>query len=106
MWLKELGIQRHVDSLAGYHDAPERQLRVKFGAEGKRPATFRRARRCAFGSRARTVQIGQGSSVEIGFDLAPQNRWPDVSAFDAHRGEPAAAPADADGVVDNGDAWG
>ncbi len=40
---------------------------------------------------ARVVKIGKGSSVDIGFDIAPPDRWPDVAAFDAHRGDDAAA---------------
>ncbi len=40
---------------------------------------------------ARVVKIGKGSSVDIDFDIAPPERWPDVAAFDAHRGDDAAA---------------
>ncbi len=38
---------------------------------------------------ARVVNIGKGTSVDIGFEIAPTDRWPDVAAFDAHRGDDA-----------------
>jgi hypothetical protein len=33
--------------------------------------------------------FGKGSSAEIGFEIAPRDKWPDVVAFDAHRGDDA-----------------
>ncbi len=36
---------------------------------------------------ARVVKIGKGTSAEIGFEIAPRDKWPDVAAFDAHRGD-------------------
>jgi hypothetical protein len=43
----------------------------------------------------RVVKIGKGTSAEIGFEIAPRDRWPDVAAFDEHRDapEPIAATA-------------
>ena len=40
---------------------------------------------------AKMLKFGKGSSVDIGFEIAPTDRWPDVSIFDAHRGDDAAA---------------
>ena len=40
---------------------------------------------------ARVVKIGKGTSAEIGFEIAPRDNWPLVAAFDAHRGDDAAA---------------
>ncbi len=40
---------------------------------------------------ARVVKIGKGTSAEIGFEIAPRDKWPAVTAFDAHRGDDAAA---------------
>ncbi len=34
---------------------------------------------------ARVVKIGKGTSAEIGFEIAPRDKWPDVTAFDDHR---------------------
>ena len=44
---------------------------------------------------ARVKTIGKGTSAEIGFEIAPKDKWPDVAAFDEHRDapEPTAAPA-------------
>ena len=38
---------------------------------------------------ARVVKIGKGTSAEIGFQIAPADRWPDVAAFGEHRGDDA-----------------
>jgi hypothetical protein len=38
---------------------------------------------------ARVVKIGKGTSAEIGFEIAPRDKWPDVVAFDDHRGDDA-----------------
>ena len=35
------------------------------------------------------LKFGKGSSVDIGFEIAPRDKWPDVAAFDAHRGDDA-----------------
>ncbi len=37
------------------------------------------------------LKFGKGSSVDIGFEIAPRDKWPDVSIFDAHRDDDAAA---------------
>ena len=45
---------------------------------------------------ARVVKIGKGTSAEISFEIAPQDKWPAVAAFDEHRDAPdtpEAAPA-------------
>ena len=45
---------------------------------------------------ARVKKIGKGTSAEIGFEIAPRDKWPDVAAFDEHRDAPdtpEAAPA-------------
>ena len=39
---------------------------------------------------AKVVSIGKGTSVNLGFEIAPADRWPDVAAFDEHRGDDAA----------------
>ena len=41
---------------------------------------------------ARVVKIGKGTSADIGFEVAPADKWPDATAFDAHRDAPEAAP--------------
>lgn len=41
---------------------------------------------------SRVVKIGKGSSADIGFEVAPADKWPDATAFDAHRDAPEAAP--------------
>jgi hypothetical protein len=42
---------------------------------------------------AKAVRFGKGSSVNIDFELAPRDKWPDVAAFDEHRDAvPEAAP--------------
>ncbi len=38
---------------------------------------------------ARVVKIGKGTSAEIGFEIAPRDKWPDAAAFDDHRGDDA-----------------
>jgi len=38
---------------------------------------------------AKVLTFGKGSSVDIGFEIAPREMWPDVAAFDAHRGDDA-----------------
>ena len=58
---------------------------------------------------ARVVKIGKGSSVDIGFDIAPRDRWPDVSIFDEHRDAPDATPEAAPvpaAASSAGDGWG
>jgi hypothetical protein len=49
---------------------------------------------------AKPVRFGKGSSVNIGFEIAPPAKWPDVAAFDAHReaAEPAAAKPPVNGA--------
>ena len=37
----------------------------------------------------RQINVGRGTSIDLEFDLAPQDKWPDLSAFDAHRDVPA-----------------
>jgi len=49
---------------------------------------------------AKPITIGPGTSVEITFQIAPRNMWPDISGFDAHRGDDATA-----GNPDPGDGW-
>ena len=36
------------------------------------------------------LKFGKGSSVDIGFDIAPRDGWPDVATFDAHRRDDAS----------------
>ena len=36
---------------------------------------------------AKVLTFGKGSSVDIGFEIAPQDKWPDAAAFDDHRGD-------------------
>ena len=38
---------------------------------------------------AKVLRFGKGSSVDLGFEIAPRDRWPDVAIFDAHRGDDA-----------------
>ena len=38
---------------------------------------------------AKVMKFGKGTSAEIGFEIAPQEKWPDVAAFDDHRGDDA-----------------
>ena len=40
---------------------------------------------------AKVLKFGKGSSVDLGFEIAPRDKWPDVTAFDEHRGDDAAA---------------
>ncbi len=66
---------------------------------------------------AKAVRLGKGSSVDIGFEVAPQTAWPEVTAFDEHREPPdpesTAAPVAAaassegpfDGLEDTAAAW-
>jgi len=44
---------------------------------------------------AKMLNFGKGSSVDLKFEIAPTDRWPDVSIFDEHRDapEPTAATA-------------
>ena len=39
---------------------------------------------------AKMLKFGKGSSVDLSFEIAPRDRWPDVAAFDEHRGDDAA----------------
>jgi hypothetical protein len=65
---------------------------------------------------AKPVRFGKGSSVVIGFEIAPPDKWPDVATFDAHReaaesaaaaapNAAGAAPDFADMAEDSVDAW-
>jgi hypothetical protein len=38
---------------------------------------------------AKVLTFGKGSSVDIGFEIAPRDKWPDVAAFDEHRRDDA-----------------
>ena len=38
---------------------------------------------------AKVLTFGKGSSVDICFEIAPHDKWPDAAAFDAHRGDDA-----------------
>ena len=42
---------------------------------------------------ARVVKVGKGTSVDLRFEIAPRDRWPDRAIFDDGSAEPAAAPA-------------
>ncbi len=44
---------------------------------------------------ASVKKIGKGTSAEIGFEIAPRDKWPAAATFDEHRDapEPTAAPA-------------
>jgi hypothetical protein len=39
---------------------------------------------------AKAIKCGKGSSVDIGFEMAPRDAWPDVTTFDDHRGDTTA----------------
>ncbi len=49
---------------------------------------------------ARVVTIGKGTSVAIDFEIAPRDKWPDVAAFDAHRGDDAVVDGASANFVD------
>ena len=38
---------------------------------------------------AKVLKFGKGSSVDLGFEIAPRDKWPAVTAFDDHRGDDA-----------------
>jgi len=51
---------------------------------------------------AKVMKFGKGTSAEIGFEIAPQDKWPDVAAFDDHRGDDTPT----DGASDASNAFG
>jgi hypothetical protein len=48
---------------------------------------------------ARIVKIGKGTSADIGFEVAPRDKWPGLAVFDEHRDGPDPAPEAAQAVT-------
>lgn len=45
----------------------------------------------------RQIKVGRGTSIDIDFKIAPQDKWPDLAKFDGGGGEPPAQ--------DDSEAW-
>ena len=51
---------------------------------------------------AQVVKVGRGSTVKFDFEIAPSDRWPDLSTFNPHLDTPQPQPS----PTQSGDAWG